>query len=260
MRVFYDTEFLEAGPGEPVRLISIGLVRDDGAEYYAVSDEATKRPLSGMIRKNEWLMANVVPSLPKAFGDMRMYQPKRWLFNYSDPCVKARSVIAREVRDFILGRDADIPHVELWADWAAYDHVVLCQLWGRMADLPEGIPMWTHDLRQEIERLEVSAKDVPAMPGQRAHNALGDAREVKYRYEWLASRAKPQTGLDRAAEAIRKSRGGDPPAQIRGFALWGCCGSLPYSSRSACSAGARYSPSMCCASRTADLAVVPLTV
>ena len=29
----------------------------------------------------------------------------------------------------------------------------------------------------------------------------------------------PKTGLDKVAEAVRKARGGDPPAQIRGFAL-----------------------------------------
>jgi hypothetical protein len=191
MRVFYDTEFFEVGPSEPVRLISIGMVRDDGAEYYAVSDEATKRPLSGLIRKNPWLMENVVSSLPKAFGDARMYQPKRWLFNYSDPCVKAPAVIAREIEQFILGWDDYVPgDVELWADYAAYDHVVLCQLWGRMIDLPDGIPMWTHDLRQEWER--AGKPDLPRLSGVTAgmveHNALHDAREVKSRYEWLTSR------------------------------------------------------------------------
>lgn len=213
-RIFYDTEFLETG--ERIHLISIGMVRDDGAEYYAVSDEATKRPLNGMIRRNPWLMANVVPSLPKAFGDARLYQPTRWLFNYSDPAVKPRQVIAREVRDFILGEGPDAADVELWADFAAYDHVVLCQLWGRMIDLPAGIPMWTHDLRQEHERRGFPV--LPSMPGARGHNALDDAREVKFRYERLQAQAAPRTGLGKVQEAVRRSRGGDPPVQVRGFA------------------------------------------
>jgi hypothetical protein len=187
VRIYYDTEFIE--DGSTIDLISIGMVREDGAEYYAVSEDATKRPLRNRIRKHDWLMANVVPSLPKAHGDWNLYQPKRWLFNYSDPCVKPRHVIAREVRDFILGTDPDmLPYVELWADWGAYDHVALCQLWGRMIDLPEGIPMWTHDLRQEIER-HGAAKEVPSLAGGREHNALHDARELKYRYEWLMERA-----------------------------------------------------------------------
>lgn len=217
MRVFYDTEFLEAGSGEPVRLISIGMVRDDGAEYYAVCDEVTKRPLNGLIRKNPWLMENVVPSLPRPHGEWIFDMPKRWLFNYADACVQPRHVIAREVRDFILGTDpaGGIPHVELWADWSSYDHVVLCQLWGRMIDLPDGIPMWTHYLRQEWER--AGKPDLPSLPDGRAHNALDDAREVKLRYEWLQGQ-KTLTGLDRVQAAVRRSRGGDAPTQVQGFA------------------------------------------
>ena len=53
-----------------------------------------------------------------------------------------------------------------------------------MISLPTGIPMWTHDLRQEVERLGV-AKELPAMPGAREHNALDDAREVRFRHQWL---------------------------------------------------------------------------
>ena len=36
MRYFYDTEFLE--DGETIDLISIGIVAEDGREYYAVTD------------------------------------------------------------------------------------------------------------------------------------------------------------------------------------------------------------------------------
>ncbi len=210
MRYFYDTEFLE--DGRTAELISIGMVREDGAEYYAVSEDAAKRHLRRRIRKHDWLMANVVPSLPKAHGDWNLYMPRRWLFNYSDPLVKPRHVIAREVRGFILAA-AD---PELWADYAAYDHVCLAQLWGPMVSLPSGIPMWTHDLRQEWER--AGKPDLPSLPDGRAHNALHDAREVKFRYEWLtAGAAESGTGLDRVAAAVRKARGGDPPVQVRGY-------------------------------------------
>jgi 3'-5' exoribonuclease-like protein len=181
MRIFYDTEFLE--DGRTIELISIGMVREDGAEYYAVSDAAAKRPLRRRIRKSEWLMANVVPSLPRAHGDARMHQPRRWLFNYSDPAVKPRHVIAREVRDFILA----VPEPQLWAWYGAYDHVVLCQLWGRMIDLPKGVPMWTGDLKQEAVRQ--GNPDLPALPGVTEHNALSDAREARLRCEWLLARA-----------------------------------------------------------------------
>lgn len=215
MRIFYDTEFLE--DGRTIDLISVGMVRDDGAEYYAVSQDATRGTLRRQIRGSEWLMANVVPSLPKWSGDANLYAPKRWLFNYSDPCVKPRHVIAREVRGFILA----VPDPELWGWYVSYDHVVIAQLFGRMIDLPPGFPMYSHDLKQEADRL--GNPDLPRLsgvgPGMFEHNALHDAREVKYRYDWLMNQhVKPETGLDRVAAAVRKARGGDPPVQIRGFA------------------------------------------
>lgn len=69
MRIWYDTEFLETS--RTIDLISIGMVREDGAEYYAVSNEAARRPLCGQIRKHEWLMANVVPAPQTGLGKAR---------------------------------------------------------------------------------------------------------------------------------------------------------------------------------------------
>jgi hypothetical protein len=174
-RIFYDTEFIE--DGRTIALISIGLVADDGGEYYAVNREMPTR----RIRKNPWLMANVVPGLPKAYGGARMQMPKRWLYNQSDLAVLCRDRIARDVREFITSYS----DVELWADYGAYDHVVLAQLFGPMIVLPPGIPMWTHDLQHLIS--ECGSVELPA---QRAghHNALADARHVKACYDHLMRR------------------------------------------------------------------------
>lgn len=163
-RIFYDTEFIE--DGRTIDLISIGMVREDtGAElYYANRDMPVRK-----IRKHPWLMANVVPGLPKGYGDMRIGMPNRWLFHYGDHRVQRLRVIAKCVQHFIT----DTPDPQLWAWYGAYDHVVLAQLFGPMIDLPAGIPMWTNDLRQEAERL-----GNPTLPEQGAgvHNALADAR------------------------------------------------------------------------------------
>jgi 3' exoribonuclease, RNase T-like len=175
MIIAYDTEFLERGPRHPVSLISVGLVREDGAEYYAINQDAPWQ----LIRRHEWLMAHVVPSLPQRHDDRRILTPRRWACDYAHPDVRPRARIAREARDFILAA----PRPELWADYGAYDHVVLCQLWGDMTRLPEGIPMWTHDLRQEREQF--SNPVLPNLPSVVRHNALVDAREVMYRLRWL---------------------------------------------------------------------------
>lgn len=156
----YDTEFLE--DGKTIELISIGIVADDGREYYAVnSDMPVDR-----IWEHKWLKENVWPHLPIERNGVHptIYLDKR------SALVKPKWVIANEVRDFLLSGDTK---PSLWADYAAYDHVVLCQLWGTMMQLPDGIPMWTHDIEQVIEPLLGFEK-----PHQESseHNALADAR------------------------------------------------------------------------------------
>jgi hypothetical protein len=179
MRYFYDTEFIE--DGLTIDLISIGIVAEDGREYYAVNRDAPWK----RIAKHGWLMENVVPTLPRLHGDERLH---RWILSragrrhnpcmldFAHPHMRDRQRIAREVTDFILpprtvGSKAS--DVELWADYCAYDHVVLCQLFGTMMDLPEGMPMWTHDLEQAWEL--AGRPDRPEQ-GEGQHNAIEDAR------------------------------------------------------------------------------------
>lgn len=171
----YDFEFLE--DGRRIYLISIGMVCDDGREYYAVNRDMPVR----RIRKHKWLMENVVPSLPKAHGDRRLTMPKRWLFDYADPAVKRRERIAAEVAAFIQAT----PDVELWANYGAYDHVCLAQLWGPMIDLPPGVPMFTNDIQQEARRLGITWDALPQQESGE-HNALADARHNQTVRRWLA--------------------------------------------------------------------------
>lgn len=190
MKYFYDTEFLE--DGKTIELISIGIVAEDGREYYAVSEEATTRAFAKRLRKHQWLMDNVVPTLPKAYGDRRMHMPTSWLFDYASPLVRSRAKIARQVTQFILPPSpvgVKPPKVELWADYAAYDHVALCQLFGTMMDLPDGMPMWTHDLEQLWE--DAGRPERPEQ-AEGQHNALEDARwNVKLHKECFSSLAVP---------------------------------------------------------------------
>lgn len=160
MRYFYDTEFLDNGV--TVDLISIGIVAEDGREYYAVNKDADW----DAITKHEWLQANVVNQLP----------PKNeWL---------SKEMIKWEVEDFLLGGKT-LP--ELWADFAAYDHIVLSQLFGKMLDLPRGIPMFTNDLRTFIYRNRGNREYLAQLPLQNSglHDALEDARHLKN--QWKAT-------------------------------------------------------------------------
>lgn len=162
MRYFYDTEFLE--DGSTIDLISIGIVADDGREYYTeVWDAPWDR-----ISQHKWLTANVVPYLgPKEDR-------------------KPRSQIRDEVAEFLKPRHKR-DQAELWAWFGAYDHVCLAQLFGTMMDLPDYVPMWTNDLRQEVHRLGV--RKMPAQPAG-LHNALADAKHLKERFEYIAKLAE----------------------------------------------------------------------
>ncbi|TMR91271.1 3'-5' exoribonuclease [Nonomuraea basaltis] len=164
-RIYYDTEFLDTG--REIELISIGLVSDDGPEYYAVASDAPWDEIA----HHRWLCDNVVPYLPLA-GEVRKLpfgSGSTFTIDLGHAAVKPRWVIANEVRQFIL----DIPHPELCAWYAAYDHVALAQLWGPMIKLPKGIPMFTCDLKQDHVRL-----GEPQLPRQTttSHHALADAQ------------------------------------------------------------------------------------
>lgn len=158
MRYFYDTEFLD--DGETIDLISIGIIADDGREYYAVNRDADWRA----INKHQWLTENVVNQLPEAH----------------EPAWKPKAEIREDVKAFLLASTAP----ELWAWFAAYDHVVLSQLFGRMLDLPPGIPMYTHDLRSFMDW--VPKKPMPTQ-GTGLHDALEDARHLKRMFEALTT-------------------------------------------------------------------------
>jgi hypothetical protein len=90
---------------------------------------------------------------------------------------RTRNKIRKELLAFI-GNDKP----EFWAYYADYDHVVLCQLFGTMMDLPEGWPMYTCDIKQLCDSLGNIE-----LPEQKKgeHNALEDARWNKEAYEFL---------------------------------------------------------------------------
>ena len=155
-RFFYDTEFIE--DGETIDLVSIGIVRDDGRTYYAISEDHRPELAS------QWVEDNVLDQLP----------------DRSDSAWKPLDEIAFEVA---VGLQAGGP-IELWADYGAYDHVALCQLFGTMMDLPSHVPMFTHEFQQEWER--AGKPKLPTQEGDE-HNALADALYLKRCFDSLTS-------------------------------------------------------------------------
>lgn len=149
MRFWFDTEFLENG--RTIDLISIGIVAEDGREYYAETEVA-----QALASSTDWLRDNVLPHLTGT--------------------EKSRFKIPGEIVEF-MGQKP-----EIWAYYADYDWVVLCQLYGRMIDLPRGWPMYCRDVKQLCDSL-----GNPKLPEQVSteHHALADARWTREAWQFL---------------------------------------------------------------------------
>ena len=160
-RYFYDCEFIE--DGRTIELVSIGVVGEDGREFYAVSAEFDPG------RAGSWVASHVLPQLPPP----------------ADPAWRSRARIREDLFGFLTA--PGLP-VQLWAWCAAYDHVVLAQLWGDMPALPRAIPRFTYEIRQHWE----TAGCPPVPDGRRdRHHALADARTGFAR--WQAAERALQT-------------------------------------------------------------------
>ena len=164
MRFFYDTEFIE--DGLTIELVSIGVVDEAGREFYAVSTEFDPE------RAGPWVRANVLDKLPSP----------------ADKAWADRATIRERLLNFLS------PHgesVELWAWFAAYDHVALAQLWGAMPALPRQLPRFTRELRQRWE--DVGKPTLPPAP-QDAHDALADAKHNLRRWHVIDEHWHKQRG------------------------------------------------------------------
>jgi len=170
MRYFIDTEFIE--DGKTIDLISIGIVAEDGREFYAQNQDCN------LARASDWVQANVFPFL-ETF-DMSTLQPHRDMDDDVEGRWYTRSAIADELVGFC--EPARYGKPEFWGYYSAYDHVALCQLFGTMMDLPRDWPMYTRDIKQLHDFL-----GNPTLPeqGKGEHHALADARWNKQAWECL---------------------------------------------------------------------------
>ena len=148
MRFWFDTEFIE--DGKTIDLMSIGVVCEDGRRYYAELEGCN------YVVASDWVWENVIPHLSGIKTN--------------------RQQVAADLIDFM----GDEP--EIWAWYADYDWVALCQLFGTMMDLPNGWPMYCRDVKQLADD-----KGNPELNSDnpKPHNALEDAIECRARWRVL---------------------------------------------------------------------------
>ena len=199
MNYYIDTEFLEGKQKESfpislfrkktkptIDLISIGIVSEDGREYYAVSKDfnlkeawnrfdlkVNKLPRhnpgvkSDVLRaRNEagfskvyWIRDNVLKPI---FDELLKNHKYNWSFTYTnlkyliDLHGKTNKQIAEEIKRFVYAPEQVRPMgteepINFYAYYAGYDWVAFCWLFGKMIDLPKGFPMYCIDLKQMMD-------------------------------------------------------------------------------------------------------------
>lgn len=213
MRYFYDCEFLEGAQKKKfwwgntvptIDLISIGIVAEDGREYYAISKDFNLKEawnrydkkswhtyafgIEVVREKDYWIRENVLMPIffelaerefhNIHFKDEWIYEGKvvdlevfksneKWTSNFTwfkkliKKYGKTNKQIANEIENFCKGGvkyfdDKGVnerSNPELYGYYSAYDHVALCWLFGKMIDLPKGFPMYTIDLKQQLDNV-----------------------------------------------------------------------------------------------------------
>jgi hypothetical protein len=194
MKYYLDTEFIEgpqrrrflgihyANTKPTIDLISIGIVAEDGREYYEISKdfnlkEAWNRyqlepdnKVGARIgclptqKKVYWIRENVLkPIFEELYSREPLYLkeeivPPFIYFSYKNlkklisKYGKTNKEIAEEIKDFCKVPNEQ-KNIQFYAYYADYDWVVFCWIFGKMIDLPTGFPMYCRDLKQNLDEL-----------------------------------------------------------------------------------------------------------
>lgn len=195
-RVFYDSEFDE--DGRTIRPLSLGFY----APCYKCNDTGSYPPFTRQVcdhcnaeggrglyvvitdanreRCNEFVQEHVIPYLDVEPGGR--CETVR--------CTKAEA--GKIILDWLrsLAPQGSV-RLEFWANFGSYDWVLFAQLYGKMVDLPWGLPQMINDLKQELLRRGYTRKsEIPDFTeGMQLHNAYDDAVWVWRVLRWLEQTA-----------------------------------------------------------------------
>lgn len=181
-KIFFDTEF--TGLYKNSELISIGLISDDGREFYGEIQDIDIESLDDWIKEN--VIANMVEYGGKQVLDI--------CENENNYYVGTKADIANYLREWLMQFDT----IELVSDVCHYDMVLFIDLFGTAFDLPLNVNASCHDINQDIavvynmnekEAFDYSRELILAghniqTDGEK-HNSLYDARVIKAIYEIL---------------------------------------------------------------------------
>jgi len=210
-----------------IDLISIGIVAEDGREYYAISKDFNLREAWERYQINEvdmdgvyfqqkeyWIRENVLRPIYAGLYLNNYFSGENDLWNFDYKTMKrlinkygkTNAEIADGIKQFVGTKETignwqeikDKMNTQFYAYYADYDWVAFCWLFGKMNDLPEGFPMYCIDLKQMFDEKEAKInhnaevkwdlKKLSHYPKQtNEHNALADARWNQELYKFIQS-------------------------------------------------------------------------
>ena len=174
MKIFFDTEF--TGLHQETTLISIGLVAENGRQFYAEFTDYDEDQI------DDWLQENVIDNLIYHDSAPRSYTDGAHTGRVGD-----RSYVAQQLEQWFKSLNAN--RFEMWSDCLAYDWVLFCQLWGGALNVPKWIYYIPFDLSTLFKIYDVdpdiSREDFSGWVAKdkNKHNALWDAKVIKACYE-----------------------------------------------------------------------------
>ncbi len=214
MNVYFDTEFTGLVPD--TTLISIGMVDDEGAKFYAEFTDYNRSLCDDWINQN--VIANLIFSKRGPLVLKKQYISGN--VNCFDEDLKRAGIVNDNPRNMFVrgGRDYISRHLRAWlseipervqliSDVCHYDMSLLCNLFGGAFYLPENVNPVCYDICQELHYLELPQRDIDAwsladkmfynfdlsrekylisngidLPKGAKHNALYDAEVIKIIY------------------------------------------------------------------------------
>lgn len=158
MKVFFDTEF--TGLHHDTTLMSIGMVAEDGQDFYAELTDYDESQVDDWIREN--VLAN--------------FTHDRYTTNMLN--------LKHRIEEFLSPYD----EVEMWSDCLAYDWVLFNSIWGHAFKVPKKIYYIPFDICtfMKIKGIDpdINREEFAGIDGKK-HNALHDAKVIKACYEKL---------------------------------------------------------------------------
>lgn len=175
MKVYFDTEF--TGLHKGTTLISIGLISEDGDEFYAEFNDFDESQV------NDWIKENVLDHLVmngEPIDDKSIYH------------IGTKEEIKNDLTQWLWLFES----VELVSDVCHYDMVMFCDIFGGAFDIPNHVSACCHDINQDIARyfgiselqaFDKSREELVKQFGRSVigekHNSLYDAKVIREIYQ-----------------------------------------------------------------------------